>query len=131
MEKDFDIVFNSKKENGKSFQIANGYISHTKIFFEKENTIVTIDAKGQLSFSEMNGEFSVCCAIDSEESGKGVYESVVLKAVDNVITISFPVCEWIDNYPNCDGEHDRWDSRIIGYINVDFDLKKQEAIIRK
>lgn len=38
------------------------------------------------------------------------------------ITISFAIVEWIDNYPNCDGEHDRWDSRTVGYHDLVFSL---------
>lgn len=129
MEKEFDIVFNSEKENGKSFQIANGYISQTKILFENEKIIALIDAKGIASFRDIDNAILDTCYIDCEQSGKGVYESVVLKVDGDVITISFPVCEWIDNYPNCDGEHDRWDSRIIDYIDIRFDMKEQEVII--
>ena len=34
--KDYDKIFNSEEQNGsKSFQLANGYISSTTIFLEK------------------------------------------------------------------------------------------------
>lgn len=131
MEKNFDIVFNSEKESGKSFQIANGHISQTMILFENEKIIALIDAKGIVSFRDIDNVVLDTCYIDSEQGGKGVYESVVLKVADNVITVSFPVCEWIDNYPHCDGEHDRWDSRVIGYVDVCFDVKEQEVITKK
>ena len=129
MEKNFDIVFNSEKDNGKTFQIANGYISQTKVLFENEKLIAVIDAKGAVSVIDMDDCSLGAFYVVREESGKAVYESVVLKVDDDVITISFPVCEWIDNYPNCDGEHDRWDSRIIDYIDVRFDIKEQNFII--
>lgn len=128
MEKKFDIVFNSEKDNGKSFQIANGHISQTSILFEIEKIIAVVDAEGIASFRDMDDCCLSTCYVDREESGKAVYESVVLKADGDVITISFPVCEWIDNYPNCDGEHDRWDSRIIDYLDIRFDIKEQEVI---
>lgn len=120
MEKRFDIVFNSEKENGHSFQIANGYISETKVLFERENIVATINASGHVDFYNENGDVLFSADAQAVDSGKGVYESVVLKVNGGVITVSFPVCEWIDNYPNCDGEHDRWDSRIIGYDDVVF-----------
>ena len=131
MEKNFDIVFNSEKDNGKSFQIANGHISQTKILFENEKIIAVVDAKGIATFKDIDNVVLGTCYITREESGKAVYESVMLKAEGDVITISFPVCEWIDNYPNCDGEHDRWDSRIIDYLDIRFDVKEQEVIMPK
>lgn len=120
MEKNFDIVFDSEKENGKSFQIANGYISETKVLFERENIVATIKASGHVDFYNENGDVLFSADAQVVDSGKGVYESVVLKVESDKIIISFPICEWIDNYPNCDGEHDRWDSRIIGYNDVVF-----------
>ena len=122
MEKNFDIVFNSEKENGHSFQIANGYISDTKVLFERENIVAVINASGHINFYDEKDELLTSADAQAVDSGKGVYESVVLKVSGNVITVSFPVCEWIDNYPHCDGEHDRWDSRVIGYNDVSFDI---------
>ena len=124
MDNKFDIIFDSEKDNGKSFQIANGYISQTQVLFEKEKLIAVIDAKGIVSFADIDDCELGTGYVVLEESGKGVYESVVLKVENNVITVSFPVCEWIDNYPHCDGEHDRWDSRVIGYNDVSFNIAR-------
>ena len=33
---------------------------------------------------------------------------------DDGILFKLPDYQWIDHYPNCDGESDRWNTRIIG-----------------
>lgn len=120
MAREIDIVFNSEK--GKSsFQIASGYISVTTILFEKENIVAVIDAKGAVEFYNVNDELLATGEVSKVESGRQVYEEVCCEADENAVIIRFPIVEWIDNYPHCDGEHDRWDSRIIGYHTLKLD----------
>lgn len=39
-----------------------------------------------------------------------------------MIKLEFPIYKWIDHYPHCDGEHDRWEQQIIGYRELALDL---------
>ena len=39
---------------------------------------------------------------------------VLISADADKVTFKLPDYEWIDHYPNCDGESDRWDGKIIG-----------------
>ncbi len=123
MEREIDIVFNSEKDSGKnSFQIANGYVSETAILFEKEGVVAVIEAKGHVDLYNMENELIASGNVPAEEEGKQVYQEVRCKVEGKTITISFAIVEWIDNYPNCDGEHDRWDSRTVGYHDLVFSL---------
>ncbi len=100
--KKMDYTFNSEKQTKQSFQLASGYISETVILFENEKITAVIQAKGGVKFCSLHGE---CIAEDTAppvNNGREVYE-------------------WIDNYPHCDGEHDRWDTRIAGYHSLTFD----------
>lgn len=120
MARKIDIVFNSEK--GKSsFQIASGYISVTTVLFEKEDIVAVIDAKGAVEFYNINDELLAAGEVSAVESGRQVYEEVCCEADENAIIIRFPIVKWIDNYPHCDGEHDRWDSKIIGYHTLKLD----------
>lgn len=122
MSEKFDIVFNSEKENNKGFQIASGFISETKILFEKENLIALIHAKGCVKFFDLSERLLSEFNLPSVESGKGVYEEVVIEVEGNSVILKFPTYEWIDNYPNCDGEHDRWTTRKIGEETVSYEF---------
>lgn len=118
--RDIDITFNS--ENGKrSFQIASGYISETAIYFEKEKITLLVHAKGRTEFYNLNEELLAAGAVPSEDSGREVYEQITCEVIEGKIVIEFPIVRWIDNYPNCDGEYDRWDSKIVGYRTVTYD----------
>jgi len=123
MTEKFDIIFNSEKENNKGFQIASGYISTTKILFEKENIFALIEAKGVVKLFDLSENLLFEAKLPAVEGGKEVYEEVVCEAKENLIILKFPTYEWVDNYPHCDGEHDRWSTRKIGEETVKFDCK--------
>ncbi len=127
MNKKADIIFNSKNNQQASFQLASGYISQTTVFFEEENILAIIQAKGEVSFFKEDALLATGSVI-KVESGKGVYEEINLKVKNNVIELNFPVYQWIDHYPNCDGEHDRWSTKIIGYNTLNFDLNTNTII---
>ncbi len=129
MARKIDITFNSEAQTDKKlYQIASGYISKTTVLFEKEDVIAVIEAKGSVEFYDINDELIAVGKLPPVEDGKEVYEEVSFKAEGNLITLSFPVYEWIDNYPNCDGEHDRWDTRIVGYNTLTLDLLNRTII---
>lgn len=117
-----DFTFNSEKENGTHYQLASGYISETVILFEKENVICLIDAKGTVEFYDDSDCSLASANLPKIESGKGVYQDITCFADTNSIKLQFPIYKWIDNYPNCDGEHDRWDTVIIGQNTIEFNL---------
>lgn len=120
--KDYDKVFCSKKENNATYQLASGYISTTKIFFEIEQVIAKIEADGNVQFINSENKLIDSVKIPEQTGGKRVYDEVISQVIDNEITLKFPVVEWIDNYPNCDGEYDRWDTKTIGYHTIKFNL---------
>lgn len=119
VERKIDFVFDSTKDNGKEFQLANGHISETNILFERENIAAVIYAQGKIEFYS-NGEFVEVRNLPEVDSGKGVYDAVICTVNGELIKFEFPVYEWIDTYPNCDGEHDRWVTRKIGCETVEF-----------
>ncbi len=109
------FIFNSESNpDGKEFQLASGYCSTTDILFEKEGINISVEAKGEVKFFDEKGNLLVSANLPEIEEGRGVYENINCKADCNVITLEFPIVKWIDNYPNCDGEYDRWDSVKVG-----------------
>ena len=122
-ERKIDITFNSKKDNTKAtYQLASGYISQTTILFEKENIAAVIEAKGIIEFYNMNDELIATGNIHEVTSGRGLYQEVCCQFEDNMLKLQFQIYEWIDHYPNCDGEHDRWSTRNIGVYTLTLDL---------
>lgn len=132
--KKYDKVFNSTEcTDHKEYQLATGYISTTEIFFENEKTIVKIEASGDVVFMDIEENVIASVNLPEQTGGKGTYNDVVCAVETNTIILKFPVVEWIDNYPHCDGEHDRWDCRTIGYHTLKFNTEtyKTEVINEK
>lgn len=121
-ERKIDFVFDSDKDNGKNFQLANGYISETSILFEKEKFVSVIYAQGKIEFYNTDNAIVATAELPEVDSGKGVYDAVMCTVNGKLLEFSFPIYEWIDTYPNCDGEHDRWITREIGRDVIAFDL---------
>lgn len=121
--KQIDRIFNSEQDNGTGyFQIASGHIAETAILFSCEKIVAVVNAKGSAAFYNENDELLATGEVPGVNDGKGVYQELCCHAEDGLITLKFPIVEWIDNYPHCDGEHDRWDSRIIGEYPLTFDI---------
>ncbi len=118
-----DIVFNTVKDSSqKLYQIASGHISTTTVFFEEEELYSVIEAKGKVSFYGKNGALLAQDTLPPMSGGRELYKEVRFEKKDGKLILSFPDYEWIDNYPNCDGESDRWDTVIVGYFTLCFEL---------
>ena len=113
-----DFVFDSEVK--QTYQLASGYISETLIFFEQENVYAQIQAKGHVDLLDAQGNVQASKDLPPEEGGKAVYQEVICRTEGGRIILEFPTYEWIDNYPHCDGEHDRWDTRRIGEHILEF-----------
>lgn len=113
-ERKIDFIFNSEIKGKENFQLANGYISETAILFEREKTLAVIYAQGKVEVYNADGEIVGTHELPEVDSGKRVYDEVRCQVNGDLIELQFPVYEWIDTYPNCDGEHDRWVTREIG-----------------
>ncbi len=123
MARQIDITFDSEKAAEKLYQLASGYISETTIHFEKENVVAVIQAKGCVEFYTMEDELITSGSVPAVDDGREAYQEIGCQAGGGILELRFPIYEWIDNYPNCDGEHDRWDTRITGFHTLKLDLQ--------
>ena len=122
------LIYNSDTHPAKKeFRLASGYISTTRIRFEKEGILAVIQAEGSVEFFDAGDNLLASAAVSGQEGGRRLYEDVCCSVVGGAIVLDFPIYEWIDNYPHCDGEHDRWDRRTIGYHTLRFDLDTRIA----
>ena len=61
--------------------------------------------------------------VPKQEGGREIYMDVTCSVEDGQIVLKMPIYSWIDHYPNCDGESDRWSTKTIGYHTVRFDIE--------
>ncbi len=128
--KEYDKIFNSEKTNStEAFDLATGYISTTAIFFEREKILVKIEKSGNVEFFDCDDKLLATVSIPAQTGGREDYDQVKCSAENGKLTLSFPVVKWIDNYPHCDGEHDRWDREVIGYHTLVYCVASNEYTI--
>ncbi|MBE7056090.1 MAG: hypothetical protein E7388_01440 [Ruminococcaceae bacterium] len=116
------IKFNSKTEATP----INNQIppqASTFILFENEGVIVVIDQnEGFFEFYTTDEQLITYGSLPTVEEGRKSYLDICYSVDKDNIVLKFPVYQWIDNYPNCDGESDRWDTKTIGFHIIKFDF---------
>ncbi len=125
-----DKYYNSEnRPTGEEIQLAAGHISSTAIEFTNENIVVTIEAKkGEVVFYDMQDNILASISVALPDGGDGKFSEVMCKAENSRIMLGFPEYTYKDNYPNCDGEYDRWTKIVSGYNYVVFDTETNTVI---
>lgn len=124
------VTFDSKAcPNGAIVPLASGHISENEIAFINEKITVHIEAKsGALSFCDADGTVLLTATVPLPTSGDEKFSEVKCAANDGQIRLGFPQYTYQDNYPHCDGEHDRWEKSIASFTFVCYDVGENSLI---
>ncbi len=125
-----DVIFKSDRcPNGEMINLACGYISRTKIEFINEKITVNIEAKtGEVDFYDAEAKKRLSAKIEAPLSGDEKFSEVKCIVEGEQIKLGFPQYVYKDNYPHCDGEHDRWTKTISGFNYLCYDFKNNRLI---
>lgn len=107
-----------------------GHVENTKVLFDNEHIFITVLKEGEITFESVDGALLSKITIGPDTKNK-MHENVYCKANNGKIKVWLPIIEYIDNYPNCDGEHDRWSSKEIAYDVVEFDVSNNTLSVYK
>ncbi len=120
-----EVTFNSGNyPNGEMITLACGYISLTKIEFVNENITAEIEAKtGEVGFYDSGAKKLLSTKVETPLSGDEKFSEVKCIVEGQQIKIGFPRYTYKDNYPHCDGEHDRFTKTISGFDFLCYDFK--------
>ncbi len=111
----YEHIFDSSKSTYEvEFEIDRSISDTITVLFEKENIVLTADSHGAATFARPDGTEIKKVKAEADRLFGSIYCSVK----EGVITVTFPVTETIDHYPNCDGEYDRYSKKIIDNILV-------------
>lgn len=114
----YDRIFDSSSNSsGKSFEIEDK--NSIVIFFEKEQIVLYVDTDGNAVFSTVDG--AELYKTKAEETDRR-YLDFFCQVIDNTITVKFRTVKYIDHYPHCDGEHDRWSTIIVSESPVSYTI---------
>ena len=110
----------------KTFTLACGMISTTSIYFKDAALLVKVEAEGEVFFYDATGELQASCTLERQDRR---YNEVICEIKDGKVLLEFTIYKYVDNYPHCDGEHDRWDEIRIGALPVCYDLEQKTATV--
>lgn len=98
-----------------------GHAEDTEIHFPEHNIFVTVLNNGKLTFyNEKHNEIAQLTVTPNTENG--MHDNIYCKCESGKITFWFPIVTYVDNYPHCDGEYDRWSVKYIAYDCLIFDI---------
>lgn len=105
-------------EDFQQVKLSCGFYETTYILLKDEKKEVDIHCSGLIKiFDEKNKLISQTKAPKSE-GGREIYMDVLMKVEHQQVFLKFPIYEWIDHYPHCDGESDRWSTNTLGYHDL-------------
>ena len=128
----YDETFiTSKHTEPQNYHLACGFRTRTDILFKEEHIEVSIECAGEIKFKDSDNPRNVLAEITvpKQEGGREIYMDVTCLVENGCIVLKMPIYRWIDHYPHCDGESDRWDGEAIGYHTVRFNPATGEAVI--
>jgi len=119
------LVFDSSKfPQGEIVGLASGYLSLTTIEFVSEGILVNVEAKtGEVDFYDFGGKKLLSFKKEIRQCGDEKLSDLKCLVEDGQIKLGFPIYSYKDNYPNCDGESDRWTKTISSFEFISYDIK--------
>jgi len=117
------------KTNFNSFDISGlytlpnfyGHVEDTEVFFPDEKIYMVVNKNGNIAFEDENRN-ELAKIVVTPDTKNNMHDNVYCKAESGKIKVWLPIVEYIDNYPHCDGEYDRWDVKYIAYDYIVFDV---------
>lgn len=114
----YDCVFDSEELRWGSWEEKLEFDRESKpqvsILFQKESVVLHADCHGGAVFHDVSGNL----LHEGKADAEAFFSSVYVGVRDGEISVRFPVTKWVDHYPHCDGEHDRWSEIIVDNVYV-------------
>ena len=122
------IIEFSENLKEERFHLSCGFYETTSFLFREAGFSVGIHCRGAFTFYTVDGKKLETVKAKPMTSGRGCYMDVLISTTEDEVIFQLPDYEWIDHYPNCDGESDRWDTRIIGINDeIRYPVSKQST----
>ena len=114
----YDYVYDSVKSVYEQKFDFKGNDKPITLWLSTENLFLQADRLGNAVFFDKDGKelFKDCAVSDKVRFFSWIY---CKKSADG-LRVSFAVTKTVDNYPNCDGEHDRWDEIEVERISINY-----------
>ena len=91
------------------------------VYFERENILLHASADGCAIFFDTDGNELFRDQADGKQRR---FSKIYCCVRENKIIVNFPIIKWVDNYPHCDGEYDRWDEIIVEKIAITYTVDR-------
>ncbi len=130
--KKYETFYNGAVQYTSLYRLPNlyGTVEDIEFFLENEKISLTVTKTGDVVFCDEGGRVIVEATVEPK-TRKNVHEDAFLRVQDGKAYIYFSIMDYEDNYPNCDGECDRWTSVTVGYDCLAFDISTGDLQIFK
>ena len=120
-----------KQEDGYiQFNIHYGTFGHTEVIFIHEGVRMVVDSNVTVDFYDSEKNLLASVTETPPTEGRRRYLDISCKVEGDKIYFRFPYYDWVDHYPYCDGENDRWDAYVTGYRSpFVFDCRTREIVV--
>lgn len=98
-----------------------GHIDDTRMHFVNEKLFVTVKERGNITFAHEDGRVLAQVFVDPHTMN-GLHGDCLCTLCCGKILLFFPLYHFIDTYPDCDGEYDRWIAREAGFQRLEYDI---------
>lgn len=128
----YGTFYNGAVQYSNLYRLPNlyGTIEDTELFLENEKINLTVTKTGKIVFANEDGSV-ISEAVIEPKTRNNVHEDAFLRVQDKKVYLYFSIMDYEDNYPNCDGESDRWTSVCVGYDCLVFDISSSDVQIFK
>ena len=113
---DYDFVFDSEKKiwgrNYEEVEIDRETKPKVSILFEREGIVLCADCDGNALFGDLDNNV----IHEGKVESSNYFSRVHVRVSEGKPIAELPITKWIDHYPHCDGEHDRWSEITIDTV---------------
>lgn len=129
---DSQLTYHCLLRNTEGISLAGhyGHIDDTCLHFIRQNLLVTVEEQGAVTFTREDGTQLARTFVDPF-SPKGIHGDCLCRFREGKILLLFARYDYIDTYPDCDGEYDRWIAREVGFQCLAYDVTSGEITLSK
>ena len=114
----YDLIFDSEEKICGRRREEVEFDGETKpaasILFDREGIVLHADRNGNVTFCDLDGNVVHRGKAESTKP----FSRVRVRVHEGCAVAEFLATKWIDHYPHCDGEYDRWSEVIVNTVAI-------------
>lgn len=120
----YDYIYDTSTQNTEQeYELNREGDCLAKILLKEQNFALEINSQGKVVLYDIDGKVIDTKKIKSEKYPDKKFSDVIIKISNDKIQLNMLMKKYVDHYPHCDGEYDRWSVIHTENIPVTFEIK--------